>query len=53
MQKLLDGKDAEKDYLQKTWYIERYRVVVVDYVREVKDRFRPQRNTKARHRGTI
>ena len=30
MQKLLDGKDAEKDYLQETWYIEGYRAVMVD-----------------------
>lgn len=30
MQKLLDGKDAEKDYLQETWYIERYGVTLVD-----------------------
>lgn len=37
MQELLDGKDAEKDYLQKTWYIERYGVIVVDGVREVKN----------------
>lgn len=30
MQKLLDRKDAEKDYLQKTWYLERYRATLVD-----------------------
>lgn len=30
MQKLLDRKDAEKDYLQKTWYLERYGVAMVD-----------------------
>jgi hypothetical protein len=38
VQKLLDGKDAEKDYLQKTWYIERYGAVMVDGLCEVKDK---------------
>lgn len=32
MQKLLDRKDAEKDYLQETWYLKRYRVTLVDGV---------------------
>lgn len=32
MQKLLDRKDAEKDYLQEAWYLERYGVALVDGV---------------------
>ena len=32
MQELLDGEDAKEDYLQETWHIERYRVVMVDGV---------------------
>lgn len=32
MQKLLDRKNAEKDYLQETWYLERYRATLVDGV---------------------
>nr|DAK72181.1 MAG TPA: hypothetical protein [Caudoviricetes sp.]DAS41060.1 MAG TPA: hypothetical protein [Caudoviricetes sp.] len=38
MQKLLDGEDAKENNLQETWYIERYRAVMVDGLCEVKDK---------------